>query len=105
MVLPDLNIASTAAKLDTDRAFIWLKRNLTPKQQDGVNRLGIPGLYFQMETKRIYPQGSLTRACGRLHRRGQPRPRRRRAVVRRSPLRRAAAAAAFDRHPAPAHRA
>ncbi|WP_395022197.1 peptidoglycan D,D-transpeptidase FtsI family protein [Dongia sp.] len=60
MVLPDLNIASTAAKLDTDKTFIWLKRNLTPKQQDGVNRLGIPGLYFQMETKRIYPQGSLT---------------------------------------------
>jgi cell division protein FtsI (penicillin-binding protein 3) len=59
MVLPDLNIASTAAKLDTDKTFIWLKRNLTPKQQDGVNRLGIPGLYFQMETKRIYPQGSL----------------------------------------------
>jgi len=60
MVLPDLNVASTAAKLDTDKTFIWLKRNLTPKQQDGVNRLGIPGLYFQMETKRIYPQGSLT---------------------------------------------
>src|SRR5690349_2889420 len=60
MVLPDLNIASTAAKLDTDKTFIWLKRNLTPKQQDAVNRLGIPGLYFQMETKRIYPQGSLT---------------------------------------------
>jgi cell division protein FtsI (penicillin-binding protein 3) len=60
MVLPDLNIASTAAKLDTDKTFIWLKRNLTPKQQDAVNRLGIPGLYFQMETKRIYPQGALT---------------------------------------------
>jgi cell division protein FtsI (penicillin-binding protein 3) len=60
MVLPDLNIAATAGKLDTDRGFIWLKRNLTPKQQDAVNRLGIPGLYFQMETKRIYPQGALT---------------------------------------------
>ena len=59
MVLPDLNVASTAAKLDSDRGFIWLKRNLTPKQQDAVNRLGIPGLYFQMETKRIYPQGAL----------------------------------------------
>jgi cell division protein FtsI (penicillin-binding protein 3) len=60
MVLPDLNVASTAARLDSDRGFIWLKRNLTPKQQDAVNRLGIPGLYFQMETKRIYPQGALT---------------------------------------------
>ncbi|HVO02905.1 MAG TPA: penicillin-binding protein 2 [Candidatus Cybelea sp.] len=60
MVLPDLNVASTAAKLDSDKSFIWLKRNLTPKEADAVNHLGIPGLYFQMETKRIYPQGNLT---------------------------------------------
>lgn len=59
-VLPDLNIASTAAKLDTDRAFIWLKRNLTPRQQQAVNRLGLPGIYFQAESKRVYPQGNLT---------------------------------------------
>lgn len=59
-VLPDLNIASTAAKLDTDRSFIWLKRNLTPRQQQAVNRLGLPGIYFQAETKRVYPQGNLT---------------------------------------------
>lgn len=59
-VLPDLNIASTAAKLDTDRGFIWLKRNLTPRQQQAVNRLGLPGIHFQPETKRVYPQGSLT---------------------------------------------
>ena len=59
-VLPDLNIASTAAKLDSDRGFIWLKRNLTPRQQQAVNRLGLPGIYFQAETKRIYPQSSLT---------------------------------------------
>ena len=59
-VLPDLNIASTAAKLDTDRGFVWLKRNLTPRQQQAVNRLGLPGIYFQPETKRVYPQGNLT---------------------------------------------
>src|SRR5213075_2397252 len=43
-VLPDLNIASTAAKLATKRDFIWLKRNLTPRQQQAVNRLGLPGI-------------------------------------------------------------
>jgi cell division protein FtsI (penicillin-binding protein 3) len=59
-VLPDLNIASTAAKLATDRGFIWLKRNLTPRQQQAANRLGLPGIYFQPETKRVYPQGNLT---------------------------------------------
>jgi cell division protein FtsI (penicillin-binding protein 3) len=59
-VLPDLNIASTAAKLDTNRGFVWLKRNLTPRQQQAVNRLGLPGIYFQAESKRVYPQGNLT---------------------------------------------
>ena len=58
--VPDLNVASTAAKLASDRGFIWLKRNLTPRQQQAVNRLGLPGIYFQPETKRVYPQGSLT---------------------------------------------
>ncbi|MGH6892349.1 MAG: penicillin-binding protein 2, partial [Dongiaceae bacterium] len=53
--LPELNIASTAAKLDSDRGFVWLKRNLTPRQQQAVNHLGLPGIYFQAETKRVYP--------------------------------------------------
>jgi cell division protein FtsI (penicillin-binding protein 3) len=59
-ILPDLNPAATTAKLSSDRGFIWLWRNLTPKQQQAVNDLGVPGLYFQYETKRIYPQGNLT---------------------------------------------
>lgn len=58
--LPDMALAPTVAKLSADKSFIWLKRNLTPKQQQAVNRLGIPGLYFQYETKRVYPQGNLT---------------------------------------------
>ncbi|MBI2254896.1 MAG: penicillin-binding protein 2 [Proteobacteria bacterium] len=59
-VLADLPEGPTAAKLAADKSFIWLKRNLTPKQQQAVNRLGVPGLYFQYETKRVYPQGNLT---------------------------------------------
>jgi cell division protein FtsI (penicillin-binding protein 3) len=59
-ILPDLSVAPTTAKLSSDRGFVWLWRNLTPKQQQAVNDLGVPGLYFQYETKRIYPQGNLT---------------------------------------------
>ncbi len=59
-ILPDMPSGPTAAKLSADKSFIWLKRNLTPKQQQAVNRLGVPGLYFQYETKRVYPQGNLT---------------------------------------------
>ena len=58
-VLPELNPTATAAKLRSERTFVWLKRNLTPRQQQAINRLGIPGLHFQYESKRVYPQGAL----------------------------------------------
>jgi cell division protein FtsI (penicillin-binding protein 3) len=47
------------AKLSADRSFVWVKRNLTPRQHYAVNRLGIPGLYFQREERRVYPHGPL----------------------------------------------
>lgn len=56
-VLPDLNPEAVAAKLETGRAFIWLKRDLTPKQQYAVHYLGLPGLGFRREQKRVYPDG------------------------------------------------
>jgi cell division protein FtsI (penicillin-binding protein 3) len=59
-VLPDLSQAETAAKLGAQSRFVWIKRDLTPRQQYAVNRLGIPGLYFQREERRVYPQGALT---------------------------------------------
>ena len=58
--LPSLDRAELRARLESGRAFVWLKRNLTPRQQYAVNRLGIPGLYFQREERRVYPQGALT---------------------------------------------
>ncbi|RKQ70598.1 peptidoglycan D,D-transpeptidase FtsI family protein [Oceanibaculum indicum] len=57
-VLPDLSEPELIAKLATDRRFVWVKRNLTPRQKYEVNRLGIPGFYFQREERRFYPQGS-----------------------------------------------
>ena len=59
-VLPEASPARLAAKLATARSFVWLQRNLTPRQQYAVNRLGIPGLYFQREHRRFYPHGALT---------------------------------------------
>ncbi|MEX1109822.1 MAG: penicillin-binding protein 2, partial [Dongiaceae bacterium] len=58
-LLPELSETQIATRLAVDSSFVWLKRNLTPQQQYEVNRLGIPGLYFQYEEKRVYPQGSL----------------------------------------------
>jgi cell division protein FtsI (penicillin-binding protein 3) len=55
--LPGLDANDVAAKLETGRAFIWLKRDLTPKQQYAVHYLGLPGLGFRREQKRVYPNG------------------------------------------------
>ena len=58
-VLPGVGRAELAAKLDSKRRFVWIKRNLTPRQQADVNRLGLPGVAFQSEARRVYPQGRL----------------------------------------------
>src|SRR5579871_6176832 len=56
--LPDLKYQEVKEKLDADKSFVWIKRGLSPRENDLVNRLGIPGLEFQAEERRIYPQGS-----------------------------------------------
>jgi cell division protein FtsI (penicillin-binding protein 3) len=59
-VLPDLNEKDVVEKLRSERRFVWLRRTLTPRQEYEVNRLGIPGFYFQREDRRVYPHGLLT---------------------------------------------
>lgn len=58
-LLPELDESDVRAKLELDRAFIWLRRGLTPTQQQTIHNAGIPGLHFQREERRIYPQGPL----------------------------------------------
>ena len=57
--LPDLDHKTVLARLKSGQAFVWLKRNLTPQQQQVVNNLGLPGLGFVDEPHRVYPQGRL----------------------------------------------
>ena len=59
-VLPGLDRATTAARLRAGRRFVMLRRHLTPKEQYAVNRLGIPGLAFRRDQRRVYPAGALT---------------------------------------------
>lgn len=56
-VLPDLNARELREKLGTKRGFVWVKREVTPRQQAEVHRLGIPGVGFLPEHKRVYPNG------------------------------------------------
>ncbi len=40
-------------------SFIYLQRHLTPAQQEAVNNLGVPGLFFEPDMRRVYPYGGL----------------------------------------------
>jgi cell division protein FtsI (penicillin-binding protein 3) len=56
--LPDLDTAEVRDRLMSKKGFVWLKREISPKQQQEIHRLGIPGIGFLRENKRIYPTGS-----------------------------------------------
>ena len=58
-ILPNIDRKELLKKLSSNSRFIWVSRNLTPKQQYNVNRLGLPGFGFQQEEKRVYPHGRL----------------------------------------------
>ncbi|MFT0892852.1 peptidoglycan D,D-transpeptidase FtsI family protein [Pseudochelatococcus sp. G4_1912] len=58
-VLPDLNARDLRDKLSTGKGFVWIKRQITPRQQAEVHRLGIPGVGFVPENKRVYPNGPI----------------------------------------------
>ena len=56
-VLPDVDARDLRTKFNKKRGFVWVKREVTPKQQAEVHRLGIPGVGFVPEAKRVYPNG------------------------------------------------
>jgi cell division protein FtsI (penicillin-binding protein 3) len=58
-VLPDLDASEVRERLSSKRGFVWLKREITPAQQREIHRLGIPGVGFLTENKRVYPNGPI----------------------------------------------
>jgi cell division protein FtsI (penicillin-binding protein 3) len=58
-VLSGVSESEIYAKLSSDKSFVWIKRQLTPSEEFAANRLGIPGLQFQAEDRRVYPKGTL----------------------------------------------
>ncbi|MCB1433852.1 MAG: penicillin-binding protein 2 [Alphaproteobacteria bacterium] len=58
--VPDLDSKSLRQKLSqSKRAFTWIKRQVTPEERDAVYNLGIPGVGYVNERRRVYPQGRL----------------------------------------------
>ncbi|HVJ54504.1 MAG TPA: penicillin-binding protein 2 [Aliidongia sp.] len=58
-VLPGTKESELLSRLTEDKSFVWLYRHLTPGQQAAVLGLGIPGVDFQREDRRLYPAGPL----------------------------------------------
>lgn len=59
-LFPDLDRAATIRRLtDTSRQLIYLRRGLTREERARVHALGLPGVGFETEHSRTYPQGAL----------------------------------------------
>jgi cell division protein FtsI (penicillin-binding protein 3) len=56
-VISDLNWSETHRRLRSGTGFQWLKRQITPRQQADILKLGIPGIGFRPEKRRFYPGG------------------------------------------------
>jgi cell division protein FtsI (penicillin-binding protein 3) len=55
--LPDLDANEMRERLASKRGFVWLKREISAVQQKEIHHLGIPGVGFLTENKRVYPNG------------------------------------------------
>jgi cell division protein FtsI (penicillin-binding protein 3) len=59
--LLETDVAELEKKLaDTQREFVYLKRQLPPDDAARVVALGIPGIFLQREYRRYYPAGEVT---------------------------------------------
>jgi cell division protein FtsI (penicillin-binding protein 3) len=57
-VMPDLDAPELRERLSARRRFVWLKREITRQQREQIHRLGMPGIGFLPENKRVYPNGA-----------------------------------------------
>ena len=57
-VMPDIDATELRERLGSRRRFVWLRREITPAQRQQIHRLGIPGVGFLPENKRVYPNGA-----------------------------------------------
>src|SRR5208282_3150725 len=58
-VLPDIDAKELRDRLGSKKGFVWVKRQVTAKEQQEIFHLGLPGVGFFPENKRVYPNGPL----------------------------------------------
>lgn len=54
-----LDTGELERKLMTDKPFVWLKRQITPKEAERIKALDVEGVGMSEEPRRYYPQGQL----------------------------------------------
>lgn len=60
-IFPELKKNNTLFKqFSGQKKFVWIKRNITPKQEKKLNIAGIPSLLFEKDYVRIYPYNKTT---------------------------------------------
>ncbi len=58
-VLPDVDAKELRERLGSKKGFVWVKRQVTAKEQEEIFHLGLPGVGFLPENKRVYPNGPI----------------------------------------------
>lgn len=54
-----LNPVEVEQKIKTEKPFVWLKRQITPKEAEKIKALNLAGVGMSFEPNRYYPQGQL----------------------------------------------
>ena len=58
-IFPDLELEKLQKDFSGKRKFLWIKKKISPEQQQLVHDLGEPGLLFGPREMRLYPNGKL----------------------------------------------
>ncbi|MDJ0826740.1 MAG: penicillin-binding protein 2 [Rhodobacter sp.] len=58
-IFPDLDADTLLKQFTGKRKFLWIKKKLSPEQQQKVHDIGEPGLLFGPREMRLYPNGRL----------------------------------------------
>lgn len=58
-IFPDLNAEALERRFTDGRKFLWIKRTISPEEQQAVHDIGDPGLLFGPRRMRLYPNGAL----------------------------------------------
>lgn len=58
-IFPDLDEARLRRQFSAKRKFVWIKRRISPEQQQAVHDIGEPGLLFGPREMRLYPNGAV----------------------------------------------